>query len=263
MTLARRILGQSNIEVSCLGLGTVKFGRNQAVKYPTRFSLPEDHEISALLDQAKALGINLLDTAPAYGSSEQRLGALLTHREDWVICTKVGEEFVNGKSFYDFSGEHVRHSIERSLRNLKTDYLDIVLVHSDGGDMHIIESTDCLETLLKLKDQGLIRAIGMSTKTIEGGMKAAELTDMVMVTYNPSSTDDGEVIDFAHSRNKGVLIKKALNSGHAIASDGEDNRVEENLRFVFNREGVGSVIIGTLNLNHLQDNVGAAHNALA
>ena len=93
MPLAKRILGQTGIEVSCLGLGTVKFGRNQEVKYPGTFSLPEDKQITALLDQAKDLGINLLDTAPAYGSSEQKLGRLLKDRQDWVICTKVGEEF--------------------------------------------------------------------------------------------------------------------------------------------------------------------------
>ena len=112
-----------------------------------------------MLDQARSLGINLLDTAPAYGSSEQRLGRLLTDRQDWVICTKVGEEFLNGKSFYDFTEAHVRYSIERSLQNLNTDYLDIVLVHSDGNDMHIIESTACLPTLMKLKEKGLIRAV--------------------------------------------------------------------------------------------------------
>lgn len=72
MSIGTRSLGQTGIEVSCLGLGTVKFGRNQEVKYPNNFSLPEDKQISALLDQAKGFGINLLDTAPAYGSSEQR-----------------------------------------------------------------------------------------------------------------------------------------------------------------------------------------------
>ena len=103
MALQKRTLGESGIIVSCLGLGTVKFGRNQEVKYPEKFALPSDEIISKLLDQAQSLGINFLDTAPAYGSSEQRLGRLLSRRQDWVICTKVGEEFVTGKSFFDFS----------------------------------------------------------------------------------------------------------------------------------------------------------------
>ena len=214
MVLQKRTLGQSGIMVSCLGLGTVKFGRNQGVKYPENFALPSDDTISSLLDQAQSLGINFLDTAPAYGSSEQRLGRLLTQRKDWVICTKVGEEFITGKSFYNFSKQHVRDSIERSLRNLKTDYLDLVLVHSDGNDIAIIDSTECLETLIELKEAGLIRAIGMSTKSVEGGIKASDLTDVVMVTYNPSNNENIEVIEYASKKNKGVIIKKALNSGH-------------------------------------------------
>jgi aryl-alcohol dehydrogenase-like predicted oxidoreductase len=253
MPLAKRVLGQTGIEVSCLGLGTVKFGRNQEVKYPGTFSLPEDKQITALLDQAKDLGINLLDTAPAYGSSEQKLGRLLKDRQDWVICTKVGEEFAGGQSFYDFSAGHTRRSIERSLRDIKTDYLDIVLIHSNGKDLQIIESSDCIETLNRMKDEGLIKAIGMSTKSVEGGIKAVELLDVVMVTYNPSTTLDAEVIDYAQSLNKGVLIKKALNSGHDC--NGLNNSTENNLRFALSRDGVSSVIVGTINPAHLQENV--------
>jgi aryl-alcohol dehydrogenase-like predicted oxidoreductase len=254
-------LGPSGIDVSVLGLGTVKFGRNQEVKYPATFSLPSDQELVAMLNQARSLGINLLDTAPAYGSSEQRLGRLLTDRQDWVICTKVGEEFLNGKSYYDFSETHVRHSVERSLRNLNTDYLDIVLVHSDGNDMHIIESTACLPTLMDLKEKGLIRAVGMSTKSLDGGLKAVELSDLVMVTYNPSTTDDAEVIRYANSLNKGVLIKKALNSGH-VATAGE-NSIENNLIFALTPAGVSSVIVGTISPEHLRENVESVVRALA
>ncbi len=261
MSLTKRQLGPSGIDVSVLGLGTVKFGRNQEVKYPATFSLPSDQELVAMLDQARSLGINLLDTAPAYGSSEQRLGRLLTDRQDWVICTKVGEEFLNGKSYYDFSETHVRHSVERSLRNLNTDYLDIVLVHSDGNDMHIIESTACLPTLMDLKEKGLIRAVGMSTKSLDGGLKAVELSDLVMVTYNPSTTDDAEVIRYANSLNKGVLIKKALNSGH-VATAGE-NSIENNLIFALTPAGVSSVIVGTISPEHLRENVESVVRALA
>ena len=261
MSLTKRQLGPSGIDVSVLGLGTVKFGRNQEVKYPATFSLPSDQELVAMLDQARSLGINLLDTAPAYGSSEQRLGRLLTDRQDWVSCTKGGEEFLNGKSYYDFSETHVRHSVERSLRNLNTDYLDIVLVHSDGNDMHIIESTACLPTLMDLKEKGLIRAVGMSTKSLDGGLKAVELSDLVMVTYNPSTTDDAEVIRYANSLNKGVLIKKALNSGH-VATAGE-NSIENNLIFALTPTGVSSVIVGTISPEHLRENVESVVRAFA
>lgn len=264
MNLPKRKLGTTGIEVSCLGLGTVKLGRNQEVKYPSGFSLPTDDEVTVLLRQAKELGINLIDTAPAYGSSEQRLGRLLTDRQDWIICSKVGEEFTAGKSYFDFSREHTQHSIERSLREIGTDYLDIVLIHSDGQDLKILESSDCPETLLRLKEKGLIKAIGMSTKTVAGGMKAVEMLDVVMATYNPSMQDDAQVIDHAFSLQKGVLVKKALNSGHDCVENGatEDlngmSLTEKNLRFALDREGVSSVIVGTINPKHLEANVAAA-----
>jgi len=260
MSLAKRKLGKTGLEISCLGLGTVKIGRNQQVKYPSDFSLPSDEEVSALLSQAKELGINFIDTAPAYGSSERRLGQLLIERQDWIICSKVGEEFTAGKSYFDFSAEHTQRSIERSLRDIGTDYLDIVLIHSDGHDCKILESSDCPDTLLRLKDKGLIKAIGMSTKTVAGGMKAAELLDLVMVTYNPSMQDDSIVIDHALALNKGILVKKALNSGHdciaddAIQSPGSTNFTQRNLRFALDKEGVTSVIVGTINPQHLREN---------
>lgn len=258
--LPKRSLGTCGIEVSCLGLGTVKFGRNQEVKYPSTFSLPSDQEVEALLRQAKDAGINLLDTAPAYGSSEQRLGRLLTNREEWLICTKVGEEFLAGKSVYNFSGDYVKDSVKRSLRDLRTDYLDIVLIHSNGRDQHILEQTDCVETLQKLKDKGIIRAIGMSTKTVEGGLKALECLDVVMVTYHADATEEGTVIDRALALNKGVLVKKALNSGHTATAQGG---AENALQFALEKQGVGSVIIGTINRQHLQANIEVAQLGLA
>ena len=254
--LSKRPLGNSEIEVSSLGLGTVKFGRNQDVKYPKGFALPEDREVEALLAQASELGINLLDTAPAYGSSEQRLGRLLKNRDDWVIMTKVGEEFVSGQSYFNFSAEHVRKSVQRSLRHMSTDYLDIVLIHSDGNDLDILQKTDCLATLQDLKQEGLIRAVGMSSKTVAGGLKAVELSDVVMVTYNREQTQESEVIDAAAQQGKGVLIKKALNSGHLVV-DGEQGAAAD-LNFCLSRPGVSSVIVGTINPQHLASNVAAA-----
>ncbi len=254
--LARRLLGSTDLRVSCLGLGTVKIGRNEGVKYPADFALPDDKQVRELLSLSRELGINLIDTAPAYGSSEERLGQLLTNRRDWVICSKVGEEFVDGKSFFDFSAAHVRRSVERSLQRLRTDYLDLVLVHSDGRDESIILKTDCFETLQRCKEEGLIRAFGMSTKTVAGGRLAAENSDVVMVTYHPDATEDGAVIDLAHTLHKGVLIKKALNSGHALSS-GIDP-VKANMEFIFGRPGVGAIIVGTINPAHLRQNVQAA-----
>lgn len=256
MTVAKRALGSTGIDVSCLGLGTVKFGRNQEVKYPSSFALPSDREVEQLLAEAQELGINLLDTAPAYGSSEQRIGRLLRNRDDWVVCTKVGEEFTTGKSFFDFGAEHTRRSVERSLRDMKTDVLDIVLIHSDGEDLKILEQTDCLPTLISLRDSGLIKAIGMSTKTVAGGLRAVELLDVVMATYNPSYTEDAPVIEAAAKSGKGVLIKKALNSGHDAL--GTTTSAGDALRAALGLAGVSAAIVGTINPAHLRANAAAA-----
>jgi aryl-alcohol dehydrogenase-like predicted oxidoreductase len=249
--MIKNSLGNTGLSVSQIGLGTVKFGRNQKINYPTHFELPTDQEIINLLALAKDSGINLLDTAPAYSTSEERLGKLLTQRDTWIICTKVGEEFNEGMSHYDFSSPSILSSIERSLMRLGTDYLDLVLVHSNGQDKKIIEETECFATLQKLKTKGLIRAFGMSTKTIEGGKLTVDLADTVMVTYNPIHTEEKSVIDYARQHGKGVLIKKALASGHLSKIPGE-NTVKACMDFILKEKGISSTIVGTLSPEHLK-----------
>lgn len=256
-----RTLGSTGLDVSALGLGTVKFGRNSGVKYPAAFELPSDTAIRDLLALARELGINLLDTAPAYGSSEERLGQLLDNRNDWVLATKVGEEFDGQDSTFNFSAAHVRRSVERSLKRLQTDHLDIVLIHSDGNDEHILRHTDCVDALKTLQAQGLVRAIGMSTKTDAGGMLAAELLDVVMVTYNLQQQDRA-VVDRARSLNKGVLVKKGLMSGHVHESATPRDLVAESMQLNFSTPGIHSMIVGTLSPTHLLDNVGKARKIL-
>lgn len=245
-------LGATGIKVSPLGLGTVKLGRDQAVKYPQAFAIPDDKAARKLLQSARELGINLLDTAPAYGNSEQRLGQLLKgETQDWVICSKVGEEFVDGQSHFDFTPEHTRASVIRSLQRLQRDYLDIVLVHSDGNDMDIVEQYGTLQVLADLKGEGLIRAFGFSGKTLKGGLRAAEQADVMMVTYNLEYRDEAALLDYCATHNKGVLIKKALASGHI----GDD--VGTSLRFALQHPATGSVIVGTINPAHLAANIAA------
>lgn len=258
--MRRNTLGQTGIKVSAMGLGTVKFGRTQGVKYPAAFELPDEKKLAELLEMAKQLGINLLDTAPAYGSSEERLGKLLKgQRNNWIISTKWGEEFIDGKSSFDFSKKAARHSIERSLRRLQTDWLDIVLVHSDGNDIALIEN-DVFDVLLRMKEQGLIRAFGMSVKTVEGGKRAVEDSDVVMVTCNPLATETLPVIAHAHVKKKGIFIKKMLASGHINRIQGDDP-VQTAMDFIFHIPGVSSVIAGTINPQHLAHNVMCAEQA--
>ncbi|MFU8838561.1 MAG: aldo/keto reductase [Thiohalomonadaceae bacterium] len=249
-----RQLGDTGILVSPLGLGTVKIGRDQQVKYPSQFTIPDDQAVRDLLALAWDLGINILDTAPAYGNSEERLGKLLPHRHDWVIIGKVGEIFENGQSRFDFSAAHTRSSVERSLRRLRREMIDVVLVHSDGNDMAIIHNTAVCDSLLELQHRGLIRAVGMSTKTVEGGLWCVENMDVVMATYNLEYQDELPVLQRAAELNKGLVIKKGLQSGHS-------GNPQAALQAVLSQPGVSSVIVGTINPQHLRENVHTAEDA--
>lgn len=257
-----RRLGQTDLQVSPLGLGTVKFGRNRGVKYPRAFELPGDQQIRDLLALARELGINLLDTAPAYGHSEERLGQLLPGpRTDWVLSTKVGESFDGERSHFDFTPEAIRASVRQSLQRLGSDYLDLVLVHSDGNDREIIERWGALDTLAELKRAGWIRAFGMSTKTLDGGWQVAQTADAVMVTCNLRERDQLPVLDRCGQLNKGVLIKKPLASGHLDTNTADP--VQASLDFVLGQPAVSSAVIGTLDPEHLRANAERAGRVLA
>ncbi|WP_191830694.1 aldo/keto reductase [Pseudomonas fluorescens] len=250
-----RPLGSTGLRVSPLGLGTVKLGRDQGVKYPNGFTIPDDDQARQLLAQARDLGINLIDTAPAYGRSEERLGPLLRgQRDHWVIVSKVGEEFEAGQSRFDFSAAHTRFSIERSLKRLETDHIDLVLVHSDGNDLHILEHEEVYQTLEALKQEGKIGGFGLSGKTVEGGLKALERGDCAMVTYNLNEQAERPVLDYAAEHGKAILVKKALASGHVCLSPGVDP-VRASFELLFGHPGVSSAIVGTINPVHLAHNV--------
>ncbi|MEG0860827.1 MAG: aldo/keto reductase [Pseudomonas sp.] len=250
-----RPLGSTGLSVSPLGLGTVKLGRDQGVKYPNGFTIPDDDQARLLLAQARELGINLIDTAPAYGRSEERLGPLLRgQRDHWVIVSKVGEEFEEGQSRFDFSAAHTRFSIERSLKRLETEQIDLVLVHSDGNDLHILEHEEVYQTLEALKQEGKIGGFGLSGKTAAGGLKALERGDCAMVTYNLNEQAERTVIDYAAEHGKAILVKKALASGHVCLSPGVDP-VRASFELLFGHPGVSSAIVGTINPVHLAHNV--------
>jgi len=248
-----RSLGRTGIMVSPLGLGTVALGRTEGLKYPKPVRIPTDDQVRALLRRARDLGVNLIDTAPAYGAAEERLGSLRPgRREDWVIVTKAGEEYYQR---YDFSPESIARSVERSLTRLRTDHLDAVLLHSDGVVESGAAADEAYDALAMLRRRGLVRAIGASTKTEAGAFRAIDRCDVVMLTYNEQETGMSEAIARASESGVGVLVKKPLASGHSGDATGS-------LRFVFDLPGVCAAVVGTTNPGHLQDNVRAVERAI-
>lgn len=245
--MQQRILGHTGLSVSALGFGAFKIGRNEKVKYPTPYDLPDEATVERLLNTVLDLGISYIDTAPAYGLSEERIGrAIGRRRSEFVLSTKVGETFENGESAYDFSAAAVRESVTRSLNRLRTEVLDVVFIHSDGRDLAILYETDVVETLRDLKAAGTVRAIGFSGKTIEGARAALVWADAIMVEYHLQDASHAAVINEATELGIGVVVKKGLASGRLPP--------EEAIRFVLGDSKVSSLVLGGLNPEHLRAN---------
>lgn len=243
--LTRRPLGSTSIRVSVLGLGTVKFGRTAALHYPHPFELPSDARIAELLATAKGLGVNLLDTAPAYGSSESRLGeAIEDCRDDWVVCTKAGEEFDGTRSHHDFSEDHILRSVERSLARLRTDRIEVLLVHSDGRDVAEIEAAGAFRALARLRREGVVGAVGFSAKSATDGRSAMAHSNVLMCTINAVQREEIPVAAEAADAGVGVLVKKPFAQGRQV-----DARQAAEIATL---PGVTTIVAGTTSCEHLE-----------
>ncbi|MEL7059109.1 MAG: aldo/keto reductase [Acidobacteriota bacterium] len=227
-----------------LGLGTVAFGRTWRLKYRRAPRLPTDAELDRLLGVAADLGVLWLDTAPAYGLSEERLGRLLRDRPDrFVVSTKVGEEATPDASRFDFRPAAIRASVERSLHRLRRDVLDLVFLHAGNDDRAALDGLDTLRTL---QHRGLVRHVGASTKSVAGGLTAVERCDAVMLEYSLQKRTQEPVLEHAAGR-CAVAIKKPLASGHV-----DDPAAA--LAFVAARPDVTSILVGTTSVDHLRAN---------
>ncbi len=252
----RRILGRTGLSVSPIGFGGFKIGRNQGIKYDSAYDLPSEEAAEILLNAVLDLGIDLVDTAPAYGLSEERIGrTLATRRSEFTLTSKVGETWKDGVGHFDFSATAIDASLDRSLRRLRTDRIDVVFVHSDGNDLEIIERGDTLDTLVRRRDAGDIGAIGFSGKTVPGHQAAIAtgVVDCLMVEYHSMDESQRVIIDQAAAADIGVLVKKGLASGRL--------RPEEAIPHCLTPIGVASVVIGSLTPGHLASNLDIARRA--
>lgn len=253
--MVSRQLGRTGITVSPIGLGTTKLGRNTDVKYPEPFDLPSDDEARALIAAGIQAGINLIDTAPAYGSSEERLGSFIaTERESFILCTKCGENYELGRSTYDFSAPALERSVNRSLRRLRTDHVDILLLHSDGNDSEILTQTDALSALERAKKSGKARAVGISAKTEAGIVEACRSLDIIMAPFSQADASLAAALRQAHQAGLGVLAIKGLSSGALAAAPA--------IEFVLRQPFIDALIIGTVAAEHLRQAAAAAQRIL-
>ncbi|QNR66709.1 aldo/keto reductase [Paenibacillus peoriae] len=156
-------IGKTDLYVKPIGLGANKVGGHNL------FSGLNDETGKEVVRTALDNGINFLDTAFIYGPehSERLIGEVLKERgkrEEAVIATKGAHKFVNGEVVFDNSPAFLRESVESSLKRLQTDYIDLFYIHFPD---EATPKAEAVGELKKLKDEGKIKAIGVSNFSIE------------------------------------------------------------------------------------------------
>ncbi len=200
MTILTRKLGKSGIEVSAIGLGCWAIGGplwylSDGERLPLSYGTINDKESIRTIHRALDLGINLFDTADAYGcgQSERILGqALEGRREDVIIATKFGSMFDEKTRTWlghdhpngIITQEFVRKACEASLKRLNTDYIDLYQLHWKEYDADL--ATDLTSVLEDLVEEGKIRYYGWSTpesNRVHGFVEGSHCT-AIQYNYN-------------------------------------------------------------------------------
>ncbi|MGC8742155.1 MAG: aldo/keto reductase [Candidatus Sumerlaeaceae bacterium] len=196
--MERRKFGRTDLEVSVLGFGGAEIGYEGA---------PQS-DVEVLLNEALDAGLNVIDTAECYPDSEEKIGRAVSHRrKDYYLFTKCGH--FDGRSA-DWSKASLLASIERSLKRLRTDYVDLVQLHSCG--LEVLQAGEAIEALEEARRRGYTRFIGYS-----GDGQAALFAvdsgrfDTLQISINVA---DQEAIDLvlprARERQIGVIAKRPV-----------------------------------------------------
>ncbi|MBO6793729.1 MAG: aldo/keto reductase [Balneolaceae bacterium] len=211
------------IPISEIGLGAWQLGINSGWK-----NLSESEAIN-MVHTALDSGINFIDTAPNYGNgtSETRLGKALAgvDRSSFVINTKFGHTDT-GVTNYDAS--YIRESLEGSLKRLRTDYVDSIIIHSPPFEYLDGNKNDHYEILEKLKDEGKIKAYGASLDTAEEMKLFMETTgcEVIEAFFNILYQDAVNAFDMALEKEVGIIAKIPFDSGWLTGKYDEDSTFE-------------------------------------
>jgi aryl-alcohol dehydrogenase-like predicted oxidoreductase len=147
--LERQRFGKTGMEVAILGFGGAEIGYEGA----------EQATVDKLLNAALDQGLNVIDTAECYADSEVKIGnAVASRRKEFFLFTKCGHTSEPPKQGPDWTKDGVVRSIERSLKRLKTDVLDLVQLHSCSLDD--LKKGDVIAGLEEAKKQGKTRFVG-------------------------------------------------------------------------------------------------------
>jgi len=248
--IPKRKLGKTGLDVSILSFG----GGSQ-------FAKNKDGEWQKHIEEALKAGINLFDTAPSYSTykrsekdlgSDERYGLMLNQNRDKIIISTKLETREPGK---------VKEEIEGSLSRLKTDYIDIMLIHAinDSDDVSVIEK-GIYKELVALKKSGVIKYIGFSS--MDSAQRSKDMLDnldidVALLAMNATKYGDYAKVALpsAIKQNSGVLAMKVMRN---IVGKGVS--VEDLLGYAWGHEGVASALIAHYGMDPLKENIQKALN---
>lgn len=293
-----REFGKAGIKVSELGFGAWQIGGSIGIgRLSTGYGWVEEGEAVAAIRRAIELGVNFFDTSDAYGigRSEEIIGRTLEGKRDSVIIATKGGAVPHFDGFLgDFSKEHLTAACHRSLKRLRTDYIDIYQLHGFAAKGRISHLAEAYEVLDELKKRGDIRFAGVSIDYIEDGIEAASMPviDSIQVIYNILYQEPrAKLFPLCKEKGIGIIARVPLMYGmltdkydaNAVFPEDDwrsrwdrdriaeyiakrdrviillkpptENIVEVALRFVLAEDAVSTVIPGIKSVTHLEENV--------
>ncbi len=218
--MERKKLGRSNIEVSPIGMGCWAIGGELILDgAPESYGDTDDKESIRALEQALDLGINLFDTAIAYGTghSERLIGkAFKGKRDKVVIITKFAyiiDEEKKEITGEDYSPEGIRSACKDSLKRLDTDYIDVFLLHEN--EYPTKDAVAVRDTLEEMVTEGNIRNYGWSTDFTEGAAMFAKgpKCSVIEYDYNVFKGGNDPMVSLCEKEDLACLIRGPLASG--------------------------------------------------
>ena len=275
--MQKRSFGKTGLEVSRLGVGLSEI---------SRLTLDDVKTVDQILNTALDEGINFLDTSACYGNSEELIGRTVAHRRaDYMLATKCGH-VAGGYVGEDWTRQTLEDSIDRSLRRLKTDYVDILQLHSCPLDL--LQRGEAIEIIQKAKQAGKTRFIGYS-----GDNEAAEwavesgLFDTLQTSFNlVDQRARTRLFQQAKATGMGIIAKRPIANAAWGASKSPSNYADQYfaraqamqakgsipnapanrillaLGFVFAHPEIDTIIVGTRNPAHMRANINWIQNDL-
>lgn len=277
--MTKTTFGRTGLSVTSLGFGAAPIG----------FLKTDQARVAGILNTLLDEGVNLIDTAAMYEGSEELIGNAISHRRsEYVLVSKCGTKVADIAAPL-WSAELVSQTVDRALRRLKTDVLDVMLLHS--CDLKTLQKGEALGALVKAREAGKIRFAGYSGDN-ETAAFAATLPDVAVIETSINLVDQAnidKVLPVCREKNVGVIAKRPIANAAwtgsdrksfysayvkpyvdrlekmgikptdiGFADDGNDAWAELALRFTLSQPGLNTAIIGTTNPDNAKKNIAFA-----